>query len=362
MRWIFAPGTTCYLPLLSKYADNVSYHNGIRKLDINHPNSLRVIGRHSCVKFAEIDNIIRWPSFRQSNCRVDNNQTDNKDKTKVASQASHQPPHQLPHQHSHQHGIWFCYQCWYCCLRCYCCQLFIAMIDTLSYFWCMMVDRWQAMDTKGFYYNIHFDKYNFGQAADIQAVHRTYCQAKLTSDSIILYGVSRGSVALVNWLHSLTSQTSTINTNSTTNINDVHQTVKAIILESCLAEVDDMVKYATGYSNWLHAKLMTWLLTWYCSYQHLAEYQTINNITSLPKHIPILLITSKADRLVPVESVTRLYQHLQVAGYNNVHLCVLEHSSHKGYVTDNQQDRLRYLAAINHIYQLVGDTSRSTNN
>lgn len=33
----------------------------------------------------------------------------------------------------------------------------------------MIADRWRAIDTKDFYYNIYFDNYNLGQAADNQA-------------------------------------------------------------------------------------------------------------------------------------------------------------------------------------------------
>ena len=51
-------------------------------------------------------------------------------------------------------------------------------------------------------------------------------------------------------------------------------------------------------------------------------------LQNIPKELPILLICSKEDTVVPWQNTIKLYQKLRATGHKNAYLFVLEHGKH----------------------------------
>jgi hypothetical protein len=53
-----------------------------------------------------------------------------------------------------------------------------------------------------------------------------------------------------------------------------------------------------------------------------------NSVNSIPKHIPILIVHSKKDKVIPINSSRKLYVALRESEHHHVHLLELDRGTH----------------------------------
>lgn len=176
-------------------------------------------------------------------------------------------------------------------------------------------------------------KINFGQDLDIKILSDQYdacCRSNLP-ESIILYGNSRGAATAFNFI-------------ATEYGKKIDKRIRAIILEGCF----DAVRYVT----WLHPLLR--LLPKYAP-------MGISPIDDLiikkfveicsQNSIPVLCITSRADRIVPYANTKNLCMKLKEAGLKDFYLVELQRSGHIGYMLDDKKDTQFYLIVVHAFYK-----------
>ena len=188
---------------------------------------------------------------------------------------------------------------------------------------------------------------NFGQEADVKALSQAYdvhVKQYGNTDSI-LYASSRGAAAGINFL-------------ATTYHQKKHKYIKAAVLESCFDSMETLLDY-------IYEKLVPFKSTatrnmfkkLFCAIY--PEYNPdglapISSASAAPHDIPILLITSKKDILVPVESTQKLYYALKESRHPDIYILELNNSSHPRYMMANEDDKRTYEAVVHAFYQKYG--------
>jgi alpha-beta hydrolase superfamily lysophospholipase len=160
-------------------------------------------------------------------------------------------------------------------------------------------------------------KTTFGQEDELACLHNAYqqvihCQP---DQDIVLYGVSRGAVAILNYI-ALQKPGS----------------VKAIILESPFVAFDDVVEHiskACGFDRVpLASRIVRGIASVIFPRYNWHGIKPIDLIAEVPRDLPILLICSEEDQLVPCSSTERLYEELCKAGCTKVQLLKLPGGRH----------------------------------
>ncbi|HSW75695.1 MAG TPA: prolyl oligopeptidase family serine peptidase, partial [Candidatus Saccharimonadales bacterium] len=171
-----------------------------------------------------------------------------------------------------------------------------------------------------------------GQRADITAICKT--MAKIPAqESVILYGCSRGSAAIINYLAKYNPKN-----------------VSALVLDSCPASMHDaiapkLVQLGIDPSNSL--SIFTTLFPAYPK-NSITPIQAIKDIKN--KDLPILLVHSKDDSSVPYEHSLMLYKEFKTQGFGNVHLVSIEKGKHSFLLQDKDAEPV-YLKAVHSFYK-----------
>lgn len=165
----------------------------------------------------------------------------------------------------------------------------------------------------------HDDAYDrtktaLGQKPDIDVLNYHFTKVFDNQEPVVLFGVSRGAATVINFVGS-------------------HKPaqVKALILESPFAHVDDVINNMTAAAQVLPTNLI--MKAVFPAYNPKGE-QPIKLINQIPQDIPIAFICSKEDALVPYTSTERLYKALIAAGRRNVYLLVLPKGKHANLLDD----------------------------
>jgi pimeloyl-ACP methyl ester carboxylesterase len=140
-----------------------------------------------------------------------------------------------------------------------------------------------------------------GQENDIATLHSIVQKYK----SAILMGVSRGGATVANYL-------------------SMHPNphIKAAILESPFDTVASIVAHKCLFS-WLHP--FTFFM--FSKYKPFG-IQPIKIAKKIPQDIPILIICSKEDDLIPASSSINLYKKLYNTGHRKAHILILNKGAH----------------------------------
>ncbi len=159
---------------------------------------------------------------------------------------------------------------------------------------------------------------------------------KVVGDKILL-GVSMGASAIITYMA----------THQPTDI-------KALILESPFDTVDSVILHKAGFLKWLPGIAMlgnSVVSHIYPAYdpKGIAPFKVIDRINN---DIPILLIHSKVDELIPYQSSRNLYTILRNQGRNNVHLLELNYGEHGRYIM--RDDAKTYQLVVHAFYRQYG--------
>lgn len=201
-------------------------------------------------------------------------------------------------------------------------------------------------------HSLDWRQFNLGQSKDMQTFgdalqsHR----AQFPDLPIVLYGVSRGAATVVNFVASATPE----------QLKDV----VGIVLEGCPDSLRSIIQDKLSWlCYWplggMVAKVVSlvercWeLVTSYSS----TGPSPLDNIDKIPEHIPVLLVTSLGDKLVPLACTQRLLSKLN--GRQNVQTVVLPTASHPRY-TRCEPDCSLYWQAIWDFYDgLITDKGQT---
>lgn len=175
-------------------------------------------------------------------------------------------------------------------------------------------------------------KINIAQDIDV-AICKTKIDEAIAQESdkpkrIILYGVSRGSATVFS-----------------TCARHYSEQIAAIVCEGVFDTVNNILVYGNVFT-----KLKIGLL----KYSKLTNFKTegispITSVSHMPKNVPIALITSVIDEVVPHQCTLNLYKKLRELGYTKVHILILKTSKHDVYPTGSEKEI--YQAFIHAFYK-----------
>jgi len=196
------------------------------------------------------------------------------------------------------------------------------------------------------FWRVNFTKTGLGQHNEIMGLKSAYDQTISTLDTsdsknkdLILVGMSRGATSILNFMGLYKPNR-----------------IKAIVAESPFDSTHTIAKNILhkyyldtipGMQTIAHKAIST--VFW----RHNTNgAQAINLVTSIDKKLPILLICSEQDALVPAESTIALYEKLKATGHTKVHLFVAENGRHGRIL--HSADGSKYQQAVHAFYKKYG--------
>jgi len=199
-------------------------------------------------------------------------------------------------------------------------------------------------------FNIDLAKASLGQETDtsehkkkIEDLNMQHPDIK----NIVLYGVSRGASTTFNAMTKFQHQ---------------YENIKLCVLEGPPASVTSVIKNYVGkfFTNILYNRFTA---NWFIGEQHSLEKkaQAKAYIRSFPDDIPLVIVTSKKDDLVPHSSSVKLAmgvaaQRIRFGSKKSapVYLLQLDSPGHNDYTTKNSADSLRYQNFLHAVYKKHG--------
>ena len=188
-------------------------------------------------------------------------------------------------------------------------------------------------------YRVNYNETSFGQDNEISRLKKAY-NSTLTrcgDCNIILWGLSRGAanVLIFAGLYELPN-------------------VKAIVVESPYFTMGDVIE------NIMQKRKLSWLPLSYG--ETLAElifkrytrhgWSPANSIENISKDIPIFIICSKEDHLVPCSSSMNVYKKLIESGHNHAYIFVTEHGRHAAILQGSDGEKYQWV--VNAFYKKYG--------
>ena len=178
---------------------------------------------------------------------------------------------------------------------------------------------------------------HMGQDGDITSLRQTIQIASFNGDrnkySLILYGCSRGAATILNYMSQYN-----------------HPEVKALVLDASPASMHEMIQpilIKIGINPTRALSIFNILFPAYPK-NAITPLQSIKKIQN--KKLPILLIHSLDDTVVPYEHSLMLYQELLAQGFTNAHLITLPTGKHS-FLLQDQNANPDYLKAVHSFYK-----------
>lgn len=153
--------------------------------------------------------------------------------------------------------------------------------------------------------------------------------------NLVLMGVSRGASSILNFAAL-----------------DKPDIVKAIVAESPFDSIDTILDYRIQKDCWFGLSLKN--VPFIHSIAH-KKFQSlfprykkdgirpIDIIANISQEIPILIICSKEDEVVPWYSSARLYKELRNAGHDKVHLLIVDSGQHAAILVEDDGDAYQHV-------------------
>lgn len=181
---------------------------------------------------------------------------------------------------------------------------------------------------------------SLAQENEIQALANAYSGHDLAACPSILMGVSRGASAIINFV---------AHYNPTT--------VHALVLESpfdCVESIACNLIHSNGLSwvPWLQRNALTLMSMVFCKYKP-NGIRPKDRAGLIRSELPILIICSAQDALVPVWSSINVYLLLRESGHHNTYLYIVPSGKHAQLIT-HAQHGTTYCQITHAFYQKFG--------
>jgi len=167
-----------------------------------------------------------------------------------------------------------------------------------------------------FEYNDTQKNANFGQSQNVQYLNTAidYAIKKFPNKKIILIGVSRGASTILRWL----GQSPLYN----------HQ-IKGAILESPFTSTRDMVAYqAAKFYPGIPKSIIPYIVKLLYPNMDPEDEAPFNLLNKIGPHIPLLIISSKKDTLIPAKNTKKIANTLQKYGHKKITYLELDSGNH----------------------------------
>ena len=202
------------------------------------------------------------------------------------------------------------------------------------------------------HYSIDASKASAGQSTDIQALDRKYSALMNQHPDIdtILYGFSRGAATCFSGL-----------------AKSKYPNVKICILEAVPSSMKGIVKSYARYipliGNLIDKYCYNSLVAYFAlGHQHSTEEsaQAKGNVNQFPASVPLVVVSSLNDKVVPLQSgirlalkvaAQRIKQQQNGVEIQPVYYLQLENAGHNSYTAHNTDDALRYNNFIHAVYR-----------
>ena len=186
-------------------------------------------------------------------------------------------------------------------------------------------------------YNFNLSRTNIAQRGDINALRKTYAAhlRAYPNTDVVLYGDSRGAATVFNFIAL-----------------DKPVQVKAAVIEGVFDAVPHALKHFiyTDKEHRTEERLDNTLCTVMRSYKKKAP-TPLDYANRINDDIPLLLVTSLQDWIVSPQCTFNLYKKLKTRGHRKLHLLVLKHASHPGYMLDDPVDKELYESVVHAFYK-----------
>ena len=164
--------------------------------------------------------------------------------------------------------------------------------------------------------NVKFEQTTFGQQNDIDRLSQVLAQ--INKNNIVGFGVSRGAVVLINLMGAKDPESKKLG---------------ALVLESPFAHVKSVVGNIIKKIPLVNKLSSLKTATHNASSALFPQYkpdgiQPIDFIDKIDPNIPIIIIHSKTDKLIPINESRELYIKRKKSGCDNVYLVELDSGAH----------------------------------
>lgn len=171
------------------------------------------------------------------------------------------------------------------------------------------------------FWRVNTTQTSLAQANEIIALQNAYEHAiaalkmESATPDLVLMGLSRGAATIINFMGIYNPQN-----------------VKAIILESPFDHMATVIQNKLQQFGLDHIPRIKTISDWVVSCIFMKHKTNgiapIHCVGAINKSIPILLVCSKEDTLVPYQSTVALYNNLIANGHQHAYLLILEHGRH----------------------------------
>jgi len=188
-------------------------------------------------------------------------------------------------------------------------------------------------------FSICWKKCDLGQKGDVAEHKQKYemCLNDNPRADLILYGASRGAATTFNAV--------ALNKYDTSRL-------KLVVLESCYDSIPLLLKtwYPKAFSHSMTNIMAQHLFSLFTGY-HIKGAAPIDMIDLFPEGLPVVFVSSRADKTIPLVRVEHLAHELAQRQKNPVYFLTLEHSSHPTYAIHNEEDKHFYLHFMHALYK-----------
>lgn len=184
---------------------------------------------------------------------------------------------------------------------------------------------------------------SLAQANEIEALTQGYKQAKKKGDTVILAGMSRGAATIITFAGTRAAKR-----------------LGALIAESPFDSIANIIDYKLKQE---HVSWIPQFITQTAPKVVFNQYDPhgifpIDVAKQIRRDLPLLLICSLEDIIVPAHSTAQLYFQLRDSGHEHVYLVLLNKGQHGSLLW--QEDGDLYLAIVHSFYQKYGFEHDST--
>lgn len=197
-------------------------------------------------------------------------------------------------------------------------------------------------DATNYFWRVNFWHTSFGQKNEINALKKAIEKKKQaplthhTSTDLLLYGISRGASTILTFLSHYP------NTNN----------ICALVLESPYDHIKTVAQHIVNTAH-LACIPYSYDIVHATIGMIFARYSKnginpLSLIKNIPTSMPILIICSLKDQLVPWYSSYRIYQELRATGHSNAHILILKQGTHACFFC------AQYRAVVHAFYKKYG--------